>query len=119
VLQRGEQRARDVCVVNGGNGSRAPCLKGRGTFIDHSGVPNCGSVTLQSWLSYMTNGARSLRMSIHRDWIGLLGHSSWLLGAEVEGAWDGSWCYRVWRCFTCVTPTFCVIKFCRARSALG
>jgi hypothetical protein len=106
VLQRGEQRARDVCVVNGGNGSRAPYLKGRGTFIDHSGVPNCGLVTLQSWLSYMTSGARSLRMSIHRDWIGLLGHSSWLLGAEVEGAWDGSWCYRVWRCFTCVTPTF-------------
>jgi hypothetical protein len=38
VLQRGEQRAREVCMVKGGNGSLAPWLKGRGPFIDRSGV---------------------------------------------------------------------------------
>jgi hypothetical protein len=35
VLQRGEQRAREVHVVNRGNISHTSCMKGRGPFIDH------------------------------------------------------------------------------------
>jgi hypothetical protein len=34
----GEQRAREVLIVKGGNGSCTPYLKGRGPFIDYSGV---------------------------------------------------------------------------------
>jgi hypothetical protein len=30
-------------------------------------------------------------MLIHSGWRGLLGHSSWFSGAEVDGAHDGSW----------------------------
>jgi hypothetical protein len=46
-------------VVKGGNGSRTPCLKGRGPFIDRSGgSANCGLVTLQSGLSYMNCGPK-------------------------------------------------------------
>jgi hypothetical protein len=59
VLQRGEQRAREVRVVKGRNGSRTPCLKGRGTFID-------------------CLGAQRLRMSVCRGWTGHPGLSSWL-----------------------------------------
>jgi hypothetical protein len=45
-------------MVNGGNGSHTPCLKGRGPFIDRSGFANCGLVTLQPELNYMANGAQ-------------------------------------------------------------
>jgi hypothetical protein len=38
VLRGGEQRVQEVCMVKGGNGSRTPCLKGRGPFIDLTGV---------------------------------------------------------------------------------
>jgi hypothetical protein len=78
--------------VKGGNGSHTPCLKGRGAFIDCSEVRNCCSITLQSGLSYMTSGAQRMRKSVCRGWTGLHGHSSQLLGSEVEGARDGSWC---------------------------
>jgi hypothetical protein len=37
-VTRGEQRAREVCVVKRGNGSHPSCLKGRGPFIAHAGV---------------------------------------------------------------------------------
>jgi hypothetical protein len=53
------------------------------------GSANSGSVTLEPRLSYMTSGAERLRMSIHKGWTRLPGHSSWFSGAEVEGARDG------------------------------
>jgi hypothetical protein len=91
VLQRGEQGAREVHVVKGKNGSLTPCLMGRWPFIDHSGSTNCGLVTLQPGLSYMTSGAQRLRMSVRRGRMGLPEHSSWFLGVEVDGARDDSW----------------------------
>jgi hypothetical protein len=48
----------------------------------------------------MTSGAKRLRMSVRRGWTRLPRHSSWFPGTEVEGARDGSWCCRAWRCFT-------------------
>jgi hypothetical protein len=56
VLQRGKQRAQEVCEVKGGNGSHTPCLKGRGPFIVHSGVRLL-------WFGYFT-----IKVELHDQW---------------------------------------------------
>jgi hypothetical protein len=44
----------------------------------------------------MTSGAQILRKSVRAGWTGHPGCSPRLPDTEVEGAWDGSWCFHVW-----------------------
>jgi hypothetical protein len=68
-------------VVKGGNGSRTPCLKGRGLLQTTQGSASYGSISLQPRLSYMTSGAQRLRKSVRRGWTELpKRYGGWCVG---------------------------------------
>jgi hypothetical protein len=84
VLQRGKQRAQEIHVVKGENGSCNPCLKGRGPFIDRGSL-----VTLQLGLSYMTIGAQRRFIKVGRGFLCILLDSRalrWRVPGMVLGA---------------------------------